>query len=94
MGPPLGWLASDRERSMNAPILAAELAPVDACPSPDCHPGRSGPHLPLSWAVLEGCTVAAYWHECGMAWATRFDQFWWPVERSLSPAADRTDRAA
>ena len=94
MGPPLRWLAIDRERRMNAPILAAELPPVDACPSPDCHPGLCGPCLPLSWAVLEGCTIAAYWHECGMAWATRFDVYWWVVERSVSPPARDARRVA
>ena len=30
------------------PLLAAELPPVDACPSPDCHPGDNPACLPLS----------------------------------------------
>jgi hypothetical protein len=77
------------------PVLAAELPPVDACPSPDCHPGLSGPCLPQSWAVLpSGCTLAGYWHEaCGMAWATKFDEHLWPIDRSIAPA-EPTRRAA
>ena len=73
--------------------LSAELLPVDACPAPDCHPGDSPACLPLSYADLDGCTIAAYWHECGMTWATRFDEHWWVVERSVSPAADRAEAA-
>ena len=74
-------------------MMAAELPPVDACPSPDCHPGDNPACIPLSYAVLDGCTIAAYWHECGMAWATRFDEFGWPVERSVSLTALDTRRA-
>ena len=65
-------------------MTAAELAPVDACPTcPD-----SGPRLPLSWAVLpSGGTIAGYWHEvCGMSWATWFDEHWWVVDRRTAPA--------
>ena len=69
-------------------MIAADLPPVDACPAPDCHPGLSGPCLPLSWAVLpSGGMVAGYWHEvCGLAWATKFDVHGWPVDRSVAPA--------
>jgi hypothetical protein len=69
------------------PVLAAELPPVDACPSPDCHPGLSGPCLPLSYMDLPDGTIAAYWHRsCGTAWATWFDELGWPVDRSVAPA--------
>ena len=71
---------------MSAPLLAAGLPPEDACPAPDCHPGLSDPCLPLSYADLDGSTIAAYLHECGMAWATRFDGHLWPVECSLAPS--------
>ena len=70
---------------MSASLLAAELPPVDACPAPDCHPGLSDPCIPLSYADLDGCTIAAYWHSCGMAWATKFDAHGWPVDRNLAP---------
>ncbi len=74
----------------------AELPPVDACPSPDCHPGDNPACLPLSYADLDGCTIAAYFHSCGMAWATKFDEHWWPVDRSLAPVipAESPDRSA
>ena len=69
-------------------MIAADLPPVDACPALDCHPGLSGPCLPLSWAVLpSGGMVAGYWHEvCGMTWATWFDEHWWVVDRRTAPA--------
>ncbi len=47
-------------------MITAELPPVDACPSPDCHPGDNPACLPLSYADLDGCTIAAYFHSCGM----------------------------
>ena len=69
------------------PVLAAELPPVDACPSPDCLPGDNPACLPLSWAVLpSGGTIAGYWHEaCGMAWTAKFDEYWWVIDRSIAP---------
>ncbi len=78
---------------MTAPVI--ELAPVDRCPS--CFPGDNPtPCLPLSYADLDGCTIAAYFHSCGMAWATKFDEHWWPVDRSLAPVipAESPDRSA
>ena len=68
-------------------MIAADLPPVDACPSPDCHPGDNPACLPLSRMDLADGTVAAYWHEvCGMAWATKFDVHGWVVDRSVAPA--------
>jgi len=69
----------------------AELAPVDACQvcpgTPAC--------VPLSYLDLPDGTVAAFWHDrCGTAWAALFDEFGWVVERSVSPAARDTRRAA
>ena len=64
--------------------IAAELAPVDTCPA--C-PGDNLACLPLSHLDLPDGTIAAYWHRsCGTAWATFFDRFGWPVDRSVAPA--------
>ena len=80
---------------MSAPLFAAELPPVDACPSPDCHPGDNPACLPLSRLDLPDGTIAAYWcPSCGLAWATWFDEHWWPVDRSAAPPLSDTGRRA
>ena len=81
---------------MSSSLLAAELPPVDACPSLDCHPGDNPACLPLVSVSSDGGIIAGYCcGTCGMAWATRFDRFGWPVDRSLAPAlGDTAGRAA
>ena len=73
-------------------VLAAELDPPDACPQ--CHPGDVPACIPLASMNLTEGTIAAYVCEvCWTAWATWFDPQWWPVERSIAPAATRTAAA-
>ncbi len=68
--------------------MIAELSPVDACPSPDCHPGVNPACLPLVSVPSDGGVIAGYWcGACGMAWSTAFDRFGWPVDRSIAPPA-------
>ena len=68
------------------PVLAAELPPVDACPSPDCHPGDNPACLPLSSRPDGDGTIASYRHSCGAGWAARFDRWGWVIDRSIAPA--------
>ena len=66
--------------------ILAELAPVggDACPQ--CHPGDS-PCLPVGDPEpVTGGMVADYECDCGTAWTTAFDEFGWPLERSIAIA--------
>jgi len=70
------------------PVIAAELPPVDACPS--CFPGDNPACLPLAHLDLTDGTIAAYWHPpCGTAWATWFNALGWPVDRSVAPPVRR-----
>ena len=70
---------------MSAPLLAAELPPVDACPV--CDPGVPDAALPVADPEpVNGGTLASY--ECGTcrtAWQTWFDAFGWPIDRSIAP---------
>jgi len=69
-------------------MIPAELPPVDACPSPDCHPGDNPACLPLVTAADGDGTIAGYsCSACGTAWSTAFDPFGWPVDRSIAPPA-------
>ena len=71
------------------PVLAAELPPVDACQSPDCHPGIADALVPVGPVLdVDGGKVADY--ECPgcSAWTTKFDMWGWPIERM---AADITE---
>ena len=72
------------------PVLAAELPPVDACQSPDCHPGIADACVPVGPVVdVDGGKVADYeCPGCGDAWTTLFDAHGWVVERM---AADITE---
>jgi len=80
---------------VNRSLLAAELPPVDACPSPDCHPGipdaclPAGPPEEVPGGVLYPYQCAA----CGMTWQTLFDAFGWTVERTTAPVAEAREAA-
>ena len=70
-------------------LLAAELPPVDACPV--CHPGDNPACVPLATLDLPDGTVGAFWcGVCGTAWAARFDEHGWVVERSVSARDTRS----
>ncbi len=69
----------------------AELAPVDACPQ--CLPGDS-PCLPVGDPEpVTGGMVADYECDCGTAWTTAFDEFGWPLERSIAIATPERSAA-
>ena len=76
------------------PVLAAELPPVDACPS--CPPGIPDAALPLSAPeAADGETLASYeCGACGTAWQTLFDAHWWAIDRSIAPVKDAATRRA
>ena len=80
---------------MSPPLLAAELPPVDACPS--CDPGVPAAALPAGVPeVVDGGVLASYECElCGTGWTTRFDVYGWVVERSVAPVSpERAERSA
>jgi len=70
---------------MSPPLLAAELPPVDACPS--CDPGIPGPALPAGdpEQVVEGTAYPYQCEVCGTGWTAVFDAHGWPVDRSTAP---------
>ena len=75
-------------------MIPVVLVPVDACQSPDCHPGVSGPCVPVG-PVEEttGGQVADFECPCGEAWTTEFDEFGWVVERTAAPVAEGREAA-
>ena len=76
-------------------MIAAELPPVDACPS--CDPGIPGPSLPAGDPEPAALGIA-YPYECEVChigWTTVFDVYGWVVDRSVAPVSpERAERRA